>query len=220
MFYFRGDYVINEVLEIQEYLKGKNISEKHLYRICFLIAKWYKQQGLSNVEIREKIFEWGQKYKIHIKDNVNSIIYNVLNDEKPLRGNETVVKISRNDINEIIRRFDNEKVRKIALAILCYAKVSADRNGEFNISALSLSNWLKINYGNMCSRYFKEMIDFEYIQKVCGSSTFTWNKNTKSTTLRLKLLVPVENDGEFVLNGNDIDGLYNDVFKKAVKNEE
>lgn len=220
MFYFRGDYVINEVLEIQEYLKGKNISEKHLYRICFLIAKWYKQQGLSNVEIREKIFEWGQKYKIHIKDNVNSIIYNALNDEKPLRGNETVVKISQNDINEIIRRFDSIQCRKVALAILCHAKVSADRDNEFNISALALSNWLKINYGNMCSRYFKEMIDFEYIQKVCGSPTFTWNKNTKSTTLRLKLLVPVKNDGEFVLNGNDIDGLYNDVFKKAVKNEE
>lgn len=212
--------MINEVLEIQEYLKGKNISEKHLYRICFLLAKRYKQQGLSNVEIREKIFEWGQKYKIHIKDNVNSIIYNVLNDEKPLRGNETVVKISQNDINEIIRRFDSIQCRKVALAILCYAKVSADRDNEFNISALALSNWLKINYGNMCSRYFKEMIDFEYIQKVCGSPTFTWNKNTKSTTLRLKLLVPVKNDGEFVLNGNDIDGLYNDVFKKAVKNEE
>lgn len=196
------------------------ISEKHLYRICFLIAKWYKQQGLSNVEIREKIFEWGQKYKIHIKDNVNSIIYNALNDEKPLRGNETVVKISQNDINEIIRRFDSIQCRKVALAILCHAKVSADRDNEFNISALALSNWLKINYGNMCSRYFKEMIDFEYIQKVCGSPTFTWNKNTKSTTLRLKLLVPVKNDGEFVLNGNDIDGLYNDVFKKAVKNEE
>lgn len=208
--------MINEVLEIQEYLKGKNISERHLYRICFLLAKWYKQQGLNNVEIREKIFEWGQKYKIYIKDNVNSIIYNALNDEKPLRGNETVVKISRNDVNEIVRRFDSEKVRKTALAVLCYSKVSADRDGEFNISALALSNWLKINYGNMCSRYFKEMIDFEYIQKVCGSSTFTWNKNTKSTTLRLKLLVPIENNGEFVLNGNDIDGLYNDVFKKAV----
>lgn len=212
--------MINEVLEIQEYLKGKNISEKHLYRICFLLAKWYKQQELSNIEIREKIFEWGQKYKIHIKDNVNSIIYNALNDEKPLRGNETIVKISQNDVNEIIRRFDSEKVRKVALTILCYAKVSADSNGEFNISALALSDWLKTNYGNMCSRSFKELIDFGYMEKVCSSPTFTWDKNTKSTTLRLKLLVPVKNDGEFVLNGNDIDGLYNDVFKKAVKNEE
>ena len=59
--------MINEILEVQEYLDGKNINKKCLYRTCFMLAKWYKQQGLSNVEIREKIFEWGKKYNIYIK---------------------------------------------------------------------------------------------------------------------------------------------------------
>lgn len=206
--------LINEILEVQEYLDGKNINKKCLYRTCFMLAKWYKQQGLSNVEIREKIFEWGKTYNIYIKYNVNSIIYQALEDKHRLRGDEAVVRISQSDIDEITRRFDSVPCRKTALGILCYAKVSADRDNEFNISALSLSNWLHFDSGNMSGRYLKELIDFEYIAKINNSSTYSWDKNVKSTSLRLKLLVPIDNKGDYILENNDIEKLYDDIFKK------
>lgn len=204
--------MINEILEVQEYLDGKNINKKCLYRTCFMLAKWYKQQGLSNVEIREKIFEWGKKYNIYIKYNVNSIIYQALEDKHRLRGDEAIVRINQADIDEITRRFDSVPCRKTALGILCYAKVTADRDNEFNISALALSNWLNLNSGHMSGRYLKELLDFEYIEKVNNLSTFSWDKNVKSTSLRLKLLVPIENKGEYILEENNVDKLYSDVF--------
>lgn len=207
--------MINEILEVQEYLDGKNINKKCLYRTCFMLAKWYKQQGLSNVEIREKIFEWGQKYNIYIKYNVNSIIYQALEDKHRLRGDESIVRISQSDIDEITRRFDSIQCRKVALAMLCYAKVSADRDNEFNISALALSNWLNINRGNMSGRYIKELIDFDYIKKIETSKTYSWDSNVKSNTMNLKILVPIENKGDYVLVKNNIENLYNEIFEKA-----
>lgn len=206
--------MINEILEVQEYLDGNNINKKCLYRTCFMLAKWYKQQGLSNVEIREKIFEWGKTYNIYIKYNVNSIIYQALEDKHRLRGDEAVVRISQSDIDEITRRFDSVPCRKTALGILCYAKVSADSDNEFNISALALSNWLHLDSGHMSGRYLKELMDFEYIKKVHNSSTFSWDKNIKSTSLRLKLLVPFDNKGDYILANNDIEHLYNGTFQK------
>lgn len=179
-----------------------------------MLAKWYKQQGLSNVEIREKIFEWGKKYNIYIKYNVNSIIYQALEDKHRLRGDEAVVRISQSDIDEITRRFDSVPCRKTALGILCYAKVSADRDNEFNISALALSNWLHLYSSNMSSRYIKEMIDFEYIQKINSTVTYSWDKNVKSNSLNLKILVPIENKGEHILVDNDIEGLFDEIFQK------
>lgn len=206
--------LINEILEVQEYLDGKNINKKCLYRTCFMLAKWYKQQGLSNVEIREKIFEWGKTYNIYIKYNVNSIIYQALEDKHRLRGDEAVVRISQSDIDEITRRFDSVPCRKTALGILCYAKVSADRDNEFNISALALSNWLNLNSGNLSALYLKELNDFEYIQKIKNEKTYSWDKNVKSNSLRMKLLVPIENKGDYILGNNDIEKLYDDIFKK------
>ncbi len=206
--------MINEILEVQEYLDGKNINKKCLYRICFMLAKRYKQQGLTNVEIREKIFEWGKKYNIYIEYNVNSIIYQALEDKHRLRGDEAIVRINQDDISEITRRFDSKPCRKTALGLLCYAKVVADRDNEFNISALALSNWLSLNSGNMSSRYLKELIDFEYIEKINTGDTYSWDKHTKSNSLRLKLLVPIDNKGEHILDKNNIEKLYCDVFEK------
>lgn len=177
-----------------------------------MLAKWYKQQGLSNVEIREKIFEWGKTYNIYIKYNVNSIIYQALEDKHRLRGDEAIVRINQSDIDEITRRFDSIPCRKTALGILCYAKVAADRDNEFNISALALSNWLNIHQTAISGRYIKELIDFEYVKKINNAKTYSWDKNVKSNSLRMKILVPIENKGDCTLEENNIDKLYNEVF--------
>lgn len=204
--------MINEILEVQEYLSGQNINNKCLYRTCFMLAKWYKQQGLSNVEIREKIFEWGKKYSVYIEYNVNSIIYQALEDKHRLRGDEATVHISQKDIEEITKRFDSMVCRKTSLGILCYAKVTADSDNVFDVSVLALSNWLKLPRTALGSRYIKELIDFEYIKKIRTNKTYSWDKNVKSNSLRLQILVPIENKGEYILKDNNIDKLYSDVF--------
>lgn len=208
--------MINEILEVKEYVSGKNINKKSLYRTCFMLAKWYKQQGLTNVEIREKIFEWGNKYNVYIKYNVNSIIYQALEDKHRLRGDDAVVYINDGDVAEITRRFDSVISRKTALAILCYAKVSADQNSEFSISSLALSQWINCSSSSMSEKYIKELIDFEYIQKSVSGKKYAWDTPDKVSvkSLKIKILVPIENTGKYVLVDNNIDKLYSDIFEK------
>ena len=204
--------MINEVLEVQDYINGININKKCLYRICYMLAKWYKQQSMTHIEIRQAIFEWGKKYNVYISCNLNNIIYQALKDKQRLRDNVSI-KINEFDVNEIKRRFDNKNCRMVALAILCIAKCSANRDGEFNISILALSNWLHINHGNISSRYITELIDFGYISKVNFEKTFAWNKQVKSKSLNIKLEVPINNSGEVFLVDNNIIDLYNSIFK-------
>ena len=207
--------MVNEVLQAQEYLDGKNIDKNCLFKICFTIAKWYKEQGLNHMEIRDKIFEWGKQNDIYIDCNVNNLVSKAIEDQKPLRGDDVVVHISDNDINEIKRRFDSKMTRRTALAILCYAKVTANNKGEFSISLLSLGQWLGKNSKHLGRRYITELIDFEYIKKCDNTKTYYWDKINKavSKSLKLQMLVPVKNKGKYVLEGNNIDKLYDDIFE-------
>ena len=207
--------MVNEVSEVRQYLDGQNINEKSIYRICFMLAKWYKQQGLSHIRIRETIFEWGKKYHINIDCNLNRIITRVMNDKHRLRGDETTVRVSKEDVEEIIRRFDNSTVRRTALAVLCYAKVAADSDGEFSISLTALSDWLKISKSTTSTKCFEELCDFSYVEKLERKTLYSWDNKIRSKTLVLKMLVPIENKGEFVLADNDINGLYEKIFKNS-----
>lgn len=203
--------MINETLEVKEYLEGNKINKKCLYRICYMLAKWHNQQGLSHLEIRQYIFEWGEKYNIFIPFNLNNVIYQVIEDKSKLRENVDI-KINDNDINEITKRFDSKNCRLLALGLLCLAKCSANKDNEFNVSLLSLSEWLHINHGNLSAIYLPELIDFGYISKVNTEKTFSWDKKVKSKSLTLKINVPIHNNGKYVINDNDIQQLYDSIF--------
>jgi len=203
--------MVDEVLEVQEYLQGKNINPKCLYRICYMLVKWYKQQGLSHLEIREAIFNWGKTNNIYIHCNVNNIIYQAINDKNRLREN-VIVRINNNDIQEIIKRFDSRNCKLLALSLLCLAKCSADRDGEFNVSLLALSNWTKIDYSNISKRYLPELIDFGYVSKQENKRVFSWDKNVKSKSVSLKIMLPFSNSGTYILKNNDIHELYDEIF--------
>lgn len=206
--------MINEVLEVQNYLAGKNISKKCLYRICYMLVKWFKQKGMSNIEIRDAIFAWGKKYGVYIAYNLNSIIYQALSDKHRLRG-KTEIRVSDADIEEIKKRFDSQNCRKLALAILCLAKASADSENKMLVSVTALSNWVGIAASNISARCIPELIDFEYISKVENDNkTYSWNKNVKSKSLNLIIHVPIENLGQYILNDNNISELYSTVFTK------
>ena len=199
-------YLINEVLEVQGYLNGENINKKCLYRICFLLAKWFKQQGMSHIEIRQAIFDWGKKYHVYIEYNLNSIIYQALEDKQRLKDN-IVIKIT-----EIKNRFDTKNTRLTALAMLCIAKGYADRDREFQVSIIALSVWLNISNTHLSGIYIKELVDFDYLEKINSEKIFSWNKKTKSKHVRYKIKVPLFNNGTYELVNNDIHRLYSEIF--------
>lgn len=207
--------MINETILVQQYLDGNNITKNCLYRICFFLAKWYKQQGVKDkFQIRSNIFEWANKYGIYLSFNLNMCIDNAMTDTRRLTENVTV-RISNEDVLEITKRFDNKKTRKVALAILCYAKTFADSNGEFKISLTALSDWVHIDPANMGSRYFRELIDYDYLSKIeAGTTKHTcWNNSAKTKMNKYKIVVPIRNTGDYILEDNNIDKLYDEIFK-------
>lgn len=203
--------LINEVVEVREYLEGNNIVKNNLFRTCYLLAKYYKEKGMSPVEIRKSIFDWAKENKIYIIYNLNNIIYQALRDKQRLKDNITI-KINQKDIDNIKSRFDSKNTRLTALALLCYAKAYADRDKEFTLSSVSLGAWIGIADSHLRGTYLKEVIDFEYVSKVESTNSYSWNKSKKNKSTRYKINVDIHNSGEIQLINNDIRTLYNQIF--------
>lgn len=199
--------MINEVLEVKKYLNGDCITPKGIYRACYLLAKWYKQQDKSPLEIRKLIFEWGKKFNIFIKYDVNTIIYHAINDKRKL-NEDIVVKISKNDFKRITECVDRKNTQITALALLCYAKVFADSDSEITISSVDLGNWLNIDDSRLRRNHIKELIDFGYISKITRTQKYVWEKKSNSSKNTYKVNAPIRNTGDFELHGNDIMELY------------
>lgn len=211
--------MIDEILLVEDLLKGKGINKKCLYQHCYLLAKYYLQKGLTQVETRAKIFEWASGNHFHLDSeviNVNQIIYKAQHDKRKLRDH-TVIRISDNDIKAITARFDSKRARKAALAILCYAKACADSDNEFDLSLLSFCNWLNVEYTSFTRNILQELQMFEYIErcKAGDEQIFSWNDNVKSKASKWKILVNCDNKGGHILQDNDIDTLYEDCFIKC-----
>lgn len=198
--------MINELIEVQEYLDGKNIDQRFSYRICYMLACYYRDQGLSHQAIRDKIFEWGSKYKCFFDFKVNSVIYRVFEENTPLRG-ESPCYINEGDIEEIRRRFDSKNTRMVALALLAYGKVCANKNGECDLSLYGLSRWLGIDYANLSSRHFKEVVDFGLITRI--DTKQSWNKGTRQKMIRIRFNVPLINKGDDPVIDNNVVVIFN-----------
>lgn len=209
--------MINEVLEVQQYLNGERINKECLRRICFLIARWYKQQGYNHLQVREAIFAWANKYNIFIDFSVNSIVNVVMDSKTELRG-DTAVYVSDDDVLQIVSRFDSDNVRMVALAILCYAKAFANSDGLFDLSEAAIAHWVDIRRSNVSSYYIRELMNYGYIEKVKPKkAVYTWNKTARNKSAKLKIKVSFANEGRYMLVGNDIDRLYHDIFGKDIK---
>lgn len=195
-------------------LQGKGINKKCLYQHCYLIAKYYLQQGLSPLETRKKIFDWACKQHLYLDAtslNVNRLIYKAQDDKRRL--NEESVNISSQDIKEITDRFDTPKTRKLALALLCYAKAFADRDNIFSISIVSLSNWVNLGMTQMSTAYLKELQVFGFIEQVYpNKKTYSWDSTVKSKSDMFVLKFKFSQSGEYTLHDNDIDKLYQECF--------
>lgn len=208
--------MINEILRVEELLKGEGVNENCLYGMVYLISKYYKEKGLPFVEIRQKIFEWGRQYNYYFDFMINPIIYRTIDDKVPLRGDDTVIYINDNDIAEITKRFDRKSERRTALAMLCYAKATADKHNRFYLSMSQMGGWLNYAKTNMSNRYMKALTDYKYIKKLDNNKKWVLGKKVvpnKSKCLQIEMLVPIENHGDYMLVGNDIDRLYSEIFE-------
>lgn len=198
--------MINELIEVQEYLDGKNIDQRFSYRICYMLASYYRDQGLEHQAIREKIFEWGSKYKCFFDFKVNSVIYRVFENGTPLRGNCPCF-INEGDIQEIRSRFDSKNTRLVALALMAYGKVCANKNGECDLSLYGLARWLGIDYSNLSSRHFKEVVDFGLVSRI--DTKHSWAKSTRQKMIRIRYNVPLVNTGADEVVDNNVVAIFN-----------
>lgn len=209
--------MINEVLEAKDYIAGKNLNKYNLYRTVYLMAKYHIMQGVPIPDIRQKIFDWGRENNIWIKYSVNDITIRAAEDKSPLLCPESV-NVSSDDVARIVRLFDTPRVQCCALALLCYAKVHANKNGEFPLSSIPFSNWVGIDRSYFQRKVAKELDMFGYVKVInVPQKKPRWDKGEHLSTNRYKMLVPYDNVGEYKLNGNDIQGLFRELFEKDKK---
>ena len=211
--------MVNEKYEVQQYLNGENISKENLYRSCYLIAKWFNEQGLTRLEIRNKLFQWGKENNIYIKYNINNDIIDKLFNYNSHKLKSVEVKINKQDVENINKRFDHGKTKLVALAMLCYAKAHASQTGEFIVSSVNMGCWLNINRKSLRQKHIKELIDYEYLIEVsrpANKDFKTWTKAYEEQSIKYKLNVPIDNYGEYELERNDVRKLYADIFVNAI----
>ena len=209
--------MIDEIYEVNQYLEGKSVVLNNLYRVCWLMARWHREQGHTRLETRNKIFEWGNRHNTYIKYNLNDILNRVYDVENYISLKTTKVKINRLDIDNINERFDNKKTKLVALSLLCYAKAKADKSGEFSISSVNLGAWLGINRKMLVNRYIKELIDFEYLEIISKpSNNSRWNKPQDEQITRYRLNVPLHNSGDLHLVNNDMRVLFSQAFSARI----
>lgn len=187
-------------------------------RICYLLRKYYKEQGLNNLEIRQNIFDWASKHGVFFSFSVNNLIYQVMEDNTKLRG-EIPIYITQQDIDEINARFDKKTCKYVALAVLCYAKATANTDKEVVVSTAGFAHWLGMQQQNISTRYLPELCDFKYIEKIDDEEIyFSWDKSKPlSKNRRYKVKVTLENKPEraiYELRNNDINALCRVAFKK------
>lgn len=206
--------MINETLLVQQYINGENINNDILYRIYYLMAKYYKENGISNLsEIRQKLYEWKNKYNVKNSTYINNAIINALSDKRRLTT-DNQIKVSVQDVEFIKSKFDTRNTRLAALALLCFAKQFADTNCEFDISISALGDWIHINKSNLSGRYLKELVDFEYITYEKQKTNHkAWMADVKSKVKKFKIMASIKNQGEYILRDNDILELYSRIFE-------
>lgn len=208
--------MINEVLEAKDYIAGKNLNKYNLYRTIYLMAKYYVEQGVSVPDIRQNIFDWGHRNNVWIKYNVNDIAIRAAEDRSKLRSPESV-NISCDDVSIIVKLFDAPRVQCCALALLCYAKVNANKNGEFPMSSIPFSNWVGIDRSYFQRKVAKELDMLGYVKTIkANQKKPKWSDGEHLATTRYKMLVPYANVGEYKLVDNDIQALYRELFRKEI----
>ena len=212
--------MINERVEVKQYLKGNNLSRRIEYRICLLLSKWFYEQGCTTVEaIRTQLIQWAKANNFYITIAMNPIAARVIRHQMKLLDYGPI-RISQEDVTIIKERFDSHMERLMALSILCYSKAYGDAQGKFKLSTSMFSIWLGINKITT-KKYLALLEDMEYILPVETSHVSVWYHKEAVNTLNLyRLNVPARNEGTYILKENDIHQLYAQIFEGVDASQE
>ena len=146
--------------------------------MCVLMATYFYEQGMSAKEIRQRIYKWGNDYRVFITFNINHAIQNVIEEDRKLF--DSPIYLSENDLEEINSRFTSKNVKKCALAILLLSKIYSDEDGFFSFNQTDFAKWVKIKQPHV-SEIFDELVTMEYIiRERPGDNYFVWNGNSNT----------------------------------------
>lgn len=205
--------MINEKERAEEILNGVPFKKEYFFSAYLILAKYFNSIGLNALEIREKIEEWEEKYGHKHYFDLNKMIMSVVSKNQKICS-DFKVRINKADIDIIKKRFDNKNVQKIALALLCYAKYNKSK--EIMISLPSLAQFTNISYSTLKQKYINELVSFDYIKKIPPKKNkWGWdddNIQQDYKQMKLSILVDFVNQGEYVLDNNDISSFFEKVF--------
>ncbi len=205
--------MIDEIAEVKNYMAGEPPEDRQqMYRACYMIAKYMKEDGKSPVDTVSFLNEWSGRSTrgVNLLQCVNAAY---TNENKLRRGGQ--VYISDADVEAIIEHSPTETDRKVALALLCNAKAFADRRGVFQASTEGLASWLGMKGPNVRGRNLRRLVEWRYIDKIDtgkGKTSGRFTKYSRGVSC-FKILVPYENTGKYALKDNDINSLYHAIFK-------
>lgn len=204
--------MINEKVDAEMYLRGENLYRDIEYRICILLSKLFYSRGLkAALEIREALKCWAKENNFYLTVSMNSVVERVIKENMQLQGQKPV-RINKGDVATIKDKFDTYEERLVALAVLCYAKVYADSDGQFTLSLSALSHWLTFQ-PKYLRKYIRRLIDMGYIELVSKGDVSSWYKTTVVVAMDTYVIkVPYKNIGSISMIDNDIEQLYEDAF--------
>jgi hypothetical protein len=161
--------------------------------------------------IRQRMFKWAKEHVGFIKYRISDIIDRVYRDEYTLRDVE--VMINEQDIEKINFVTDNKKTKLVALAFVCYAKAHKGSDNVFNLSSTSLADWVDINRKTLMSIHVKELMDYGFLNLVERSvQKRNWDQPLDKQASAYKINYELCNSGEYILEKNDIKGLFDKIF--------
>lgn len=204
--------MINELTDVKRYLAGEGLHRDTEYRICLLLAKWYYHNGVTTrEEIRERLIEWAKENDFFITVAMNPLIDKVISGDMQLLG-QMPVPVSDREARIIAKKFDTYEERIVALGVLCYAKVYSDSSGAFKLSQSSLSRWLGME-SRTIRKYITILRNLNFIRVNKLGNVNSWYQKTVVSRLNeYKMSFDLDEGGQYLLENNDIDKLYDDIY--------
>jgi hypothetical protein len=174
-----------------------------------LLSRHYLVSGLNEVDTRNAIFKWANAYHYHVKIGVKRVIHDVSVDLSPLRG-ATRLFINDYDIAFIKNVAKTKLERKIALAILCYAKMNADTDNMIEAPLSTIADWVgQKNPHNMYTRILPKLLQRGFFTN--EEDVHKWHGRITKRTRTMRICHTLTNRGKHELIDNDIIGLYNSI---------
>lgn len=204
---------------IEKYLNNKYINKQALGDIIHLLAKYYIQEkGLDCVQTKKILLAWLEDNNLYFNGDLNRAVIEAGRDTTPFKEKESIW-INTEDIKIIKDTVYSRNGRKVALFLLCYAKMYADKDRIFSIRISTMAQWIGINKSNLYGRYIKELIDFGYIKPVEEKQKRIlkyFNEGTERE-YKLQFMHPLINFGGLEFTDYDIDTMMKVLFKDEKK---